>query len=99
MPRASSADSYGPASCRADREYRHTSLGHVDRSRNNVYVAVYKSSSRSPPYGSGIGLSHHTAAPRGGGGLDEYQRRAQDRRPLADLLELKGPFWAAARDG
>jgi hypothetical protein len=28
-----------------------------------------------------------------------HNRRAHDRCPLADLLELKGLVWAAARDG
>src|SRR5712692_6252250 len=43
--------------------------------------------------------SHHTAAQGSGGGLDEYHRRARDRRPVAEVLELKGRVGAAARDG
>src|SRR6266849_5704794 len=95
MLRASWADSYGPESCQLDRGYRRTWPAHVDRSRNNVYVAACRSSSRSPPWGGEFGSSHHTAAQGSRGGLDEYQRTAPYCRPVAVRKKPKGLVWAA----
>src|SRR5262245_49184507 len=49
--------------------------------------------------GVNFGYSHHTAAHRGRGGLDEYHTVPPDRRPLAVLHQLSVYGWAAARDG
>src|SRR5215204_4797756 len=48
MLQGSSADFYGPESCRSDPGYKRTSPSHVDRCRNTVYAAAYRNSSRSP---------------------------------------------------
>jgi len=53
-----------------------------------MYLATHES---EPPTGDFHPYTHAHAG--------RTQSRARDRRPLADLLELNGHSWAAARDG
>src|SRR5262245_2780981 len=99
MPRGSWADSYGPESCRLDPGYRRTWRVHVDRSRNNVYAAACRSSSRAPPWGgkfsSTATLPLHIAAEEAWMSIKPLHRIAARVR---FWLNVKSFGWAANGD-
>jgi hypothetical protein len=68
-PRAWWANSYGPASCRADPGYRRTPRVRGDRCLNNVYAAACRNSSRHPPVEWIVGIQ------------PSYRCISQQRRP------------------